>query len=130
MLLLDTLGELLEVLPVARGVFVGGTIAPVGGHNMLEPAIFATPVAFGPHTENVTAAAAALLEAGAAVEVRDAAALSAEWRRLLSEPAASVEMGRRGRAVVAAGAAVAEHTFDVVRPWLGSVAPTGASAVA
>jgi 3-deoxy-D-manno-octulosonic-acid transferase len=126
-LLLDTLGELLDVLPVARGVFVGGTIAPVGGHNVLEPAIFGKPVAFGPHIGNVTAAARALLDGGGAVEVRDAAQLSAEWRRLLTHPQAAVEMGRCGRAVVAARAAVAEQTFDVVRPYLGPVVPPIAS---
>ena len=122
-LLLDTLGELLEALPVARGVFVGGTIAPVGGHNVLEPAIFGKPVAFGPHTANVAATAAALLAAGAAVTVRDAAELCAEWRRLLTDPTASSEMGRRGRAVVETRAAVAEQTFNLVRPLLGPVIP-------
>src|SRR5262249_36504103 len=65
-LLLDTLGELPDVLPAAQAVFVGGTIAPVGGHNVLEPAVFGKPVAFGPSTENVAAAAEALLAGGAA----------------------------------------------------------------
>jgi len=120
-LLLDTLGELLDVLQTARGVFVGGTIAPVGGHNVLEPALFSKPVAFGPHTANVAEAAAALRDGGAAVEVRDAKQLSVEWRRLLGDPAGALEMGRRGRAVVEARAAVAEQTFDMLRPLLGPV---------
>ena len=117
-LLLDSLGELLDVLPGARGVFVGGTVAPVGGHNVLEPAIFSKPVAFGPHTENVAETAAALLEAGAAVEVRDAGQLAAEWRRVLDDPDAAGETGRRGRAVVDTRAAVAAETFELLQPWL------------
>jgi 3-deoxy-D-manno-octulosonic-acid transferase len=127
-LLLDTLGELLDVLPAARGVFVGGTIAPVGGHNVLEPAVFGKPVAFGLHTANVADAAAALLRDGGAVQVHDAGELCAEWRRLLADPAAAREMGRRGRAVVEARAAVAEQTFEVVRPLLGPVVPPRADA--
>jgi len=118
-LLLDTLGELLDVLQAARGVFVGGTIAHVGGHNVLEPAIFGKPVAFGPHTSNVAEAAAALLDAGGAVEVHDASQLRAEWARLLADANAALNMGQRGRAVVTAQAAVAERTFDVLRPLLG-----------
>ncbi len=113
-LLLDTIGELPSVLAAARAVFVGGTIAPVGGHNVLEPALFAKPVAFGPHLANVAAAAEMLLRAHAATQVADAPALAAEWRRLLADPAAAVEMGARGQAVVAAHAAVAERTADIV----------------
>ncbi len=113
-LLLDTIGELLDVLPAAQAVFVGGTIAPVGGHNVSEPALFGKPVAFGPHTANVRTAAAALLEVGAATQVSDARDLSREWHRLLARPELAEQMGARGRAVVAAQAAVAERTFEVV----------------
>jgi 3-deoxy-D-manno-octulosonic-acid transferase len=114
-LLLDSIGELPDFLPAARAVFVGGTIAPVGGHNVLEPAVFGKPAAFGPHTANVETAVEALLKGGAATRVADAAALHAEWKRVLRHPAAAEEMGARGRAVVAAHAAVAQRTFDLVR---------------
>ena len=62
--LLDTVGELVRFLPAAWAVFVGGTIAELGGHNLLEPAAYGKAVAFGPHTENVAEAAAALLAGG------------------------------------------------------------------
>jgi 3-deoxy-D-manno-octulosonic-acid transferase len=114
-LLLDTIGELPNVLTAATAVFVGGTIAPVGGHNVLEPAVCGKPVAFGPHTANVRAAAEALLDSGAAVRVRAAGELAAEWRRLLAQPALAQERGARGRALVAAHAAVAERTAELVR---------------
>ena len=114
-LLLDTIGELPNVLAAATAVFVGGTVAAVGGHNVLEPAISGKPVAFGPHTANVRAAAEALLESGGAVCVHNAAELAAEWRGLLAQPAHARQRGARGRAVVAARAAVAARTAELVR---------------
>lgn len=120
--ILDTVGELLDFLPSAQAVFVGGTIAPgVGGHNVLEPAVFGKPVIFGPETVNVAEPAAALLAAGAAAVVRNGAELGAEWSRLLSEPDAAAAMGQRGRAVVAAQADIArrsaERIYQIISRW-------------
>jgi len=108
-LLLDTLGELPAYFRHAVGVFVGGTVAPLGGHNVLEPAHFGVAVAFGPHTENVASAASALCAAGGGARVRDAAELAEEWRTLLSTPAAAAERGERARAVATSGDAVARN---------------------
>jgi 3-deoxy-D-manno-octulosonic-acid transferase len=113
-LLLDTLGELPNVLRNATAVFVGGTIAPMGGHNVLEPAAYGKPVAFGPHTANVRDSVATLLACGAAAVVHDAAELAAEWRRLLTQPELAQDKGMRGRAVLAAHAAVAERTAAMI----------------
>jgi 3-deoxy-D-manno-octulosonic-acid transferase len=117
-LLLDSLGELPNLLPVAYAVFVGGTVTPIGGHNVLEPAVFGKPVVFGPHTIDVAAAADALLEAGAATRVHDAHDLSAAWGRLLGEPELAARMGACGRQVVAARAAVVQRTFALVQAYL------------
>lgn len=114
-LLLDTLGELADFLALARAVFVGGTMLPVGGHNVLEPASFGRPVAFGPFTENVRAAAEALLQEGAASRVHNAEELGAVWSRMLRQPEIAENMGRRARQLVMANAAVARHTFEIVR---------------
>lgn len=100
--LLDTLGELPAYLACATGVFVGGTFDPtVGGHNILEPALFAKPVAFGPHTGHVAEAAKRLLAARAAERVQGEEDLAAHWLRLLRQPEVAKEMGLRGREVVA-----------------------------
>lgn len=114
-LLLDTLGELPDLLPIARSVFVGGTIATVGGHNILEPGLSGKPVAFGPHIANVAAAAEALLKNGAATLVHDAQELQAEWLRLLMHPEIASAMGASARAVIDASAGVAERTLAIVR---------------
>ncbi len=102
-LLLDTLGEVPSLLSDAELVFVGGTLAPVGGHNILEPAASGRPALFGPHLRNVTHAAAALESAGAALRVADAEALRdrvADWLQ------APDPLARRARA---ASAFMAEH---------------------
>ena len=108
-LLLDTLGELASLYARARVAFVGGTLAPVGGHNLLEPARVGCPVVWGPHTANVSESAALLLEAGAGGPVADAAALARAVVEALADPAAACARGAQGQRVLAA------HRFAVER---------------
>jgi 3-deoxy-D-manno-octulosonic-acid transferase len=119
-LVLDTVGELVHYLPFAVAVFVGGTIAPLGGHNVLEPATFGKPVSFGPHTDTVAEPAAALLAAGGAVRVETPNQLTEHWLHCLDHPAAAREMGARGQGVAAAGAAALERTWALIEPYLGA----------
>jgi 3-deoxy-D-manno-octulosonic-acid transferase len=96
----DTMGELLVFYGAADVAFVGGSLMPVGGHNVLEPALLGLPVLFGPHMSNFAEASQALLAAGAAWQVPDAAELAAKAQCLLADPARRRAMGRQGRAVV------------------------------
>lgn len=98
--ILDTLGELAGLYALAEAVFVGGSLVPKGGHNVLEAAAGARPVIVGPHMENFQQIAEVFREAGAWVEVTDAASLAREVVRLLREPAWRDELGGRGRALV------------------------------
>ncbi len=117
-LLLDTLGELADVLPVARAVYVGGTMSSIGGHNVLEPGIFGRPVSFGPETRNVEAAAEELLRAGAAVRVGDADALADVWQRSVDDESWAAAMGEAGRGVVERNSAAARRTLQAILPYL------------
>ena len=117
-ILLDTVGELAELYRVADVVFVGGSLVPAGGHNMLEPALRRRPVLFGPHTENFRESAALLLDAGAAERVADAAGLAAATRRLLRDPARAAAMADAGFAVVAARQGAVTATLDLVERFL------------
>jgi 3-deoxy-D-manno-octulosonic-acid transferase len=119
-LVLDSVGELTRFFPAARAVFVGGTVAPLGGHNILEPATHARPVAFGPHTENVAGAAAALIASGGGEVVRNAADLERFWRRMLDDRPAAEETGLRARRAAEEGAAVIERTWELLAPFLGA----------
>lgn len=114
---LDTLGELVRFLPSAWAVFVGGTVAPLGGHNVLEPATYGKAVAFGPHTQNVAAAAAALCATGGAVVVHTPAELAEHWDRLLADRATADAVGARARAAIAGGDAL-ERTWAMLAPLL------------
>jgi len=96
-LLLDTLGELRGLWPLATVAFVGGTLAPVGGHNLLEPAICGRPVLFGPHTRDVLHAVEVLEKCGAGRCVADAEELAHALAELLADPAKADARGRRGR---------------------------------
>ncbi len=99
-LIADTLGELPALYAAATAAFVGGTLVPVGGHNVLEAAAAGVPVLFGPHTANVAGDAEALLAGGGAVRVDGAEALASTLAGWLDRPRA------RAEAAAAAGAAV------------------------
>ena len=117
-LLLDTIGE----LPVAYGLgiasFVGGSMVPTGGHNLLEPAVYGLPVLFGPHMENFAALAAEFLEAGAARVVSDADELADAWITLLSDEKQREEMGSRARKVAFRDANAGRRTARVLSEFL------------
>ncbi len=85
-LLVDTLGELGRLYALGHAAFVGGSLVPVGGHNLLDPLVVGTPVQFGPHTLHFDQLATSLTEAGAGRRVADAAGLAAEWIALLEDP--------------------------------------------
>lgn len=99
-LLLDTLGELLHFYAAADVAFVGGSLVPIGGHNLLEPASLGLPVLTGPHNSNGQDIARLLLDCGAAEVVRNGDELGSRVAQLLSDEALRVEMGNRGRAAV------------------------------
>jgi len=97
-LLLDTIGDLAALYALAGSAFVGGSLVPVGGHNLLEPIAAGVPVLYGPHTEHVTEIAAALDRSGAGLRVQDAAALGRSFADLALRPderARRVALGRR-----------------------------------
>lgn len=101
-LLVDTLGELLQFYAAADVGFVGGTLVPVGGHNLLEPAALGLPVLTGPHFFNAPEVARLLLAAGAALEVQSGKELGEHVLALLRDPEGSQARGRAGIAVIGA----------------------------
>jgi len=110
--LLDTLGELAGLYRLADGVFVGGSLVPAGGHNILEPAWFACPPVFGPSMENFDEIARQFLQAGAAVQVSSSAELARAWLRLLEDAGARERMGHAARALIERNAGATDRAFE------------------
>jgi len=108
-LLVDTLGRLADLWQLGAAAFVGGSLVPVGGHNVLEPAAAGVPVAFGPHTANVDEPARALEASGGGRRVRDAAGLAAFFTDMLDDPAG------RSAAVAAAVRVIETHRGALAR---------------
>jgi 3-deoxy-D-manno-octulosonic-acid transferase len=101
-LLLDTLGELTDFYAAADLAFVGGSLVPVGGHNLLEPAALGLPVLTGPAQFNSPELARNLCQRGAVTIVRDAHELGAAVIALLADPKRRAAQGEAGRAAIEA----------------------------
>lgn len=115
---IDTLGELLGFLAMADVAFVGGSLQPVGGHNVLEPAALGLPVLVGPHMFNFAEATALLADVGALQIVRDTDALAEAVGQLFAQPAERVRRGASGRERIARERGAVARTMALVEPLL------------
>ncbi len=98
-LLLDSIGELSATYSIANAVFVGGSLAPRGGHNIIEPAASRAAIIVGPNMQNFAPVVTDLLAASAIVQVQDAAELYNAVRTLLLDPRQAGEIGSRAQTV-------------------------------
>ena len=118
--LLDSLGELAGLYRLADAVFVGGSLVPGGGHNILEPASFSKVPIYGPSMENFREMSGKFLGAHAAIQVKSSEELGAAWAGLLREPERAARLGICARELVdqnrGATQCVLEHIERVVRP--------------
>jgi 3-deoxy-D-manno-octulosonic-acid transferase len=99
-LLLDSLGELAGIYGLADAVFIGGSLTPNGGHNILEPAAFCKVPIHGPSMENFREMAASFLEIGASIRVNSGEELGSAWCDLLLDPERAARMGLAARELV------------------------------
>ncbi len=118
--ILDTLGELRNFYGVADAAFVGGTLAPYGGHNLVEPAILGVPVIFGPHYFNTPDAARGLLKAGGALLVRKGEDLEKTIITLLKDEDLRQRVGEKARKYVLSQRGVSEKIYREILPYITS----------
>ncbi|WP_047283668.1 lipid IV(A) 3-deoxy-D-manno-octulosonic acid transferase [Pseudomonas protegens] len=118
-LLGDTMGELLFLYALADSAFVGGSLVPNGGHNLLEPAALAKPVISGPHLFNFLEIAAMLREAGALQEVDDAEGLAVAVQRLFELPQDARKMADAGLKVLKANQGALQRLLEGLGRLLG-----------
>jgi 3-deoxy-D-manno-octulosonic-acid transferase len=115
---LDTFGELAQVYQIGTVVFVGGSLADYGGHNILEPAIFGKPIVFGPHMHNFREIAEAFLTNRAAVQVQTDRELEEVLRNLITDPVRRASLGAAARALVEANRGAKDKTMMVLSELL------------
>lgn len=129
-LLLDSMGELSRLFAIADLVFMGGTLAERGGHNILEPAYFGKAVIAGPHMENFAAIASEFTEAGALLRVNGPADLARAVNDLLDDPQHRRELGERARRLAEAKRGVTQRIAARLMDRYFGTLPMPARAVA
>ena len=117
-LLVDVLGQLMKFYAAGDVAFVGGTLVPVGGHNLLEPAAVALPVLAGPHLENVKDVAEMLQDAGALTPVTDADSLAAAAAWLLGNASTRHSIGAMARGKVMQNRGALDKAVELVKAQL------------
>jgi 3-deoxy-D-manno-octulosonic-acid transferase len=117
-LLLDSIGELASIYRCADGVFVGGSLVPSGGHNILEPAAFGKIPVFGPSMENFSEMAARFVSAGAAVQVESPEDAGVAWIELFRDPDRMRAMGETARALVEDSRGATDRALAVISEFL------------
>ena len=115
---LDTIGELARIYQLATAVFVGGSLVDVGGHNILEPAIFGKPIVFGPHMQNFREIADAFLANDAAVQVQSERDFDEAIIALVTDPVRRARLGAAARALVEANRGAKDKTLAIIAELL------------
>ena len=112
------MGLLVDAYRQADVAFVGGSLVPVGGHNLYEPAALGCAVITGPHTDQQHEAKTQLQAQGALIEVTSSAALAEALIMLGGEQSPLEKMGQAGRGVVRQQSKSLDRTWAVVEPLL------------
>lgn len=115
--LLDSVGELASVYGIADVAFVGGSLVPVGGHNILEPAQFGAALVVGPHTFNFREIIS-IFEKGDAIRIANAHDLAGSLLGLLGDTEDRRRVGQRGKALFEQYAGATQRTLQALRPLL------------
>ena len=127
-LILDSRGELAQVYGLATLAFVGGTLIPVGGHNLLEPARWGKPVIFGPFTDHCQETATVLLNGGGGIQVQNEEQLLDQWIRGFADPEWRKRVGMAAKEVVSKHQGVVEENFQLIKGFIDGHVNSGNSA--
>ncbi|MBI5098712.1 MAG: 3-deoxy-D-manno-octulosonic acid transferase [Nitrospirae bacterium] len=119
-ILLDTIGELSMVFSKATIAFIGGSLVPLGGHNILEPAYWARPIIFGPYMDNFPMAGEFLLRS-AALQVKDADDITKSVKDLLDDHEKTARMGQNAKIIIDENAGAVKKAIELVRGFIGTV---------
>jgi 3-deoxy-D-manno-octulosonic-acid transferase len=121
-LLVDSIGELSSLYRLADGVFVGGSLVPSGGHNILEPAAFGKVAVFGSSMENFAEIASRFVAAGAAVQVESPEDAGVAWIEQVRDPERTRRMGDTAKGLVDASRGATERALAEIAKYLDGAA--------
>jgi 3-deoxy-D-manno-octulosonic-acid transferase len=127
-LLGDSMGEMFAYYSACDCAFIGGSLLPLGGQNLIEAAALGKSVLIGPHTFNFALMSEDAIGAGAALRVADAGALMAQACRLLQAPAECAAIGERALAFASQHRGATQRTLALLRPLIDAGPPPGATA--
>lgn len=111
---IDAMGELMQFYAAADLAFVGGSLVPIGGHNVLEPAALSRPVLVGPHTFNFEEITLTLIGEGAAVRLADASELGTAVLQLLRDAERRKSMGMHARVVFDSERGAVQRVMELI----------------
>ncbi len=119
-LIVDSVGELIKFYVLSDLIFVGGSLVPVGGHNVLEGSLVKKPVIFGPYMHNFKEISRLLLEIGGGRRIQDSSELEGAVAEMLEGPKLRLAMGEAGFSLLEKNAGATEQTLGEIRRVLGS----------
>ena len=128
--ILDSRGELATIYREAAVAFVGGTLVPIGGHNLLEPAFWAKPVLFGPFTDHCVEIANLLLQADGGRRVATGEQLTAQLAWLFDHHEERVRMGQAAQSMVQQNQGALRATVDAIDAQLAALGTTRSASCA
>jgi 3-deoxy-D-manno-octulosonic-acid transferase len=117
-ILLDTMGELSRVYSIGTVIFVGKSLVPGGGHNILEPAAFGKPVMFGPHMENFREIASVMKAEGGGIEINSEEEFFSRAQGLLSDPSLYDRVSKAALRAIQKNQGALKKTFDLLEKYL------------
>lgn len=118
-LLVDTVGELMNLYALSDLVFVGGSLVPTGGHNLLEPASVGVPSLFGPHMNNFREITALVLRYHAGIQVSRPDQLAPLFRDLLADAGQRRQLGENALTMMRENGGATEKHMKIVERYLG-----------
>jgi 3-deoxy-D-manno-octulosonic-acid transferase len=117
-ILLDTIGELSKLYSIGTIIFVGGSLVPTGGHNVLEPAAYRKAVLFGPHMDNFQEIARCLIESGGGLQVNDTEGLFVKAKSLLDNESERNHLGEKAFQVIARNQGTTRKAMEAIGAFL------------
>lgn len=118
--LCDTMGELIMMYAASDIAFVGGSLVPIGGHNLLEPGALGLPILTGPHNFNAEDIARQFVERGACREVSGSEELAQVVAELLVDESAAEQLGSASRQIIAENRGSLDQLMSLIKPFIAS----------